>query len=329
MQDVTFASASIDGAVPPADLDRRVASAWRLWHSSPVQRTDVGVLLPDLIRDGHGSVRAHRGVERRLAEAATGDIYRLAQRLLAHIAEPELHALAVERGRAMSEAADTPGALALAAWSSAIAVSAQGHFDEAVRIANAGSELMEPLIDAGDPDALGVYGALQLESAAAMGFAGRGDVASRYLQTASTVAERLPAGNWHAQSGFDRTSISIMSMVVDVARGNTVDAIRRAENMNPESIPSRVRRSRFLLELAVAHRRQRDAFAAVHHLGLALDESTEAVAPIPWATDLAYELVQIAPRTLQATASRVASRFAAPMSEEHALPQPEPGMQAR
>ena len=314
MQEVSFAHTSITVPVSPDDLERRISRAWRLWHFSPTQRTDVGVLLPDLIRDAHDSVRANELFERRRAQAATGDLYRLVQRLLAHIAEPELHALAVERGRAMSEAADMPSALALAAWSSAIAVSAQGYFDEAVRIADAGSQLMQPAVEAGDPEALGLLGALQLESAAAMGFAGCGDLTCGYLATAWSAAERLPAGQWHPQSGFDRTGAAVMSMIVDVARGDTAGAIQRAEQIDPATIPSRVRRSRFLLELAVAYMRRREPFAAVHYLGLAVAESREAVTPIPWATDLAHELVEMAPPTLRNEASALAARFASPLS---------------
>lgn len=84
--------------------------------------------------------------------------------------------------------------------------------------------------------------------------------------------------------------------------------------MNPMTIPSRVRRSRFLLELAVAHIHRCEPFAAVHYLGLAVDESWEAITPIPWATDLAHELAEMAPATLRNKASELASRFATPMS---------------
>ena len=274
----------------------------------------AGTLLPDLIRDAHDAVRAHDRADRRRAQAVTGELYRLVQRLLAHIAEPQLHALAVERGRAMSEAADTPNALALAALSSAIAVSAMGDFDEAVRIADTGSRMVQPLIDAGDPAILGVYGALRLETVAASGFAGRGGVASAHLEIASSTAERLPAGYWHLQSGFDRTGVAIMSVIIDVARGHTTDAIQRAERVDPATVPSRVRRSRFLLELALAHARRGEPFAAVHYLGAAVGESWEAITPIPWATELAKELAAMAPPALRNNASQLAARFAVPMS---------------
>jgi len=96
--------------------------------------------------------------------------------------------------------------------------------------------------------------------------------------------------------------------------GDAAAAIRRAEGIDSATIPSRIRRCRFLLELAIAHLHRREPFAAVHHVGLALDESWEAVAPIPWASDVAHELVEMAPPTLRGSAATIAARFANPMS---------------
>ncbi len=178
-------------------LDRRVTAAWRSWHSSDRQRGVVGRVLPDLIHEVHLALDTDDTAARRRAQALLGDVYRLVQRFLAHISEPELHVLAVERGRSYSEAADRPYSLALAAWSSAISASASGHFEDAARVAASGARMLEPSLELIDADVLGAYGALHLESAAAHGFAGRIDVADRHLATASRVAERLPAGYWH------------------------------------------------------------------------------------------------------------------------------------
>ncbi|MGL5857563.1 MAG: helix-turn-helix domain-containing protein [Angustibacter sp.] len=299
MHEVTFAPTSRTEPLSLVGLDRQVASAWRLWHASPTPRTDVGRLLPGLIHDAHISVRVHDDADRRRAQAVTGELYRLVQRVLAHVAEPRLHALAVERGRAMSEAADTPHALALAAWSSAIAMSALGDFDEAVRIAKAGACAVQARIEFGAPAMLGIYGALQLEIVAASGFAGRGEVATTHLQVASTAATRVPPGYWHPQSGFDRAGVAIMSMIVRVAGGDTAGAISGAEHIDPAAVRSRVRRSRLLLECALAHARQGEPFAAVHYLRSAVDEAGEAITPIPWAGELASEVALAAPPALR------------------------------
>jgi transcriptional regulator with XRE-family HTH domain len=166
MRDVAFpATVDPESVLSSAELQRHVHRLWLTWHTSPQQRTMVGDALPTLISQAHATVRAHQDVERRRAMSATGDLYRLVQRLLAHICEPEPHALAVERGRAMSEDADTPLSLALAAWSSSVALCASGHYDDAIRLADAGTLLLAPLLDEAGPtnsQVWGTIGALQM-----------------------------------------------------------------------------------------------------------------------------------------------------------------------
>jgi len=55
-------------------LRTRVAAAWRLWHTSPNQRTDVGRLLPALLTDAQLSARSGDG--RALAVLATCTTWR-------------------------------------------------------------------------------------------------------------------------------------------------------------------------------------------------------------------------------------------------------------
>ena len=307
MQDASFDALVAADEIQLDVLDRRVAALWRSWHSSDQQRSAVGPLLPGLVRQLHRAARTDDVTDRRRAQALLGHVYRLVQRFLAHISEPDLHALAVERGRSYSEAADQPYSLALAAWSSAISASALGHFDEAARVAALGARILEPSLKRNGADDLGAYGALQLESAAAHGFAGRIDTADRHLAAAATVAERLAFGYWHLPSGFERSSVTILEVILRVARGATADAVSLGEAINPHQVPSLVRRSRLLLELGLAHSQQRDPYGAVYFLGRAAGVSREAVALIPWAVDLAGELAASAPNVLKRDASELAA----------------------
>ncbi|WP_142058829.1 helix-turn-helix domain-containing protein [Pseudonocardia kunmingensis] len=198
-------------AVAPAlsaeELALRVRRSWQVWHRSTRQRSEIGAALPELIRQAHTSVRAAEGEQRRRCRAATGDLYRLVQRLLAHIREPELHALAVERGRAFSEDADTPLALAEAAWASAVGLCAAGHYDDAVALADRGADALVRAYRGGPTaSAWGTLGALQLEAAAAHGLAGRDGDTYRYLDAAAVTAGRMPCQAWHLPSAFDRST---------------------------------------------------------------------------------------------------------------------------
>lgn len=314
MREATFLPAASSPApvLPPEELQQRVQRAWLTWHTSPQQRTEVGETLPTLIRQAHVTIRAHEGTAHRRAQAATGDLYRLVQRLLAHICEPELHTLAVERGRALSENADTPLSLALAAWSTAVSLCASGFYEDTARLADAGAETLTPLLDQRpSPQVIETLGSLQLEAAAAHGLAGRAGDAFRYLDAAATTAAQLPAGAWHPQSGFDRTNVDIFGVLVATSLHRSGEAIAHAEKVDLAAVPSVVRRSRLLLEIAHAHSNRRDPGMAVRYLTAASDVSTEAVALIPWARDLADELASTAPGPVRPGATRLAARLKA------------------
>lgn len=311
MRQVGFASVvpSTHPLLSPSELQQRVDRLWMVWHSTSRQRTAVGAELPMLIHQAHGAVNANEGSQRRQAQAATGDLYRLVQRLLAHISEPELHAVAVERGRAMSESADTLLSLTLAAWSSTVSLSASGFYDEAANLADAGIEMLAPLLVQQTPEALGILGSLQLEGAAAHGFAGRAGDAYRYLDQAAVTARRLPRGASHLQSGFDATNVEIIGIIVSGGLRRTGEAIQHAQRLDPRTIPSVVRRSRFLLEVAQAHALKNDQRTAIHLLTSAADVSDEAVALIPWARHLADQLADDAPADVRRPASQLADRL--------------------
>ncbi|MBA2321652.1 MAG: helix-turn-helix domain-containing protein [Deltaproteobacteria bacterium] len=313
MRDAPFGLSMASGAasvVDAGDLATRVRRLWLLWHTSPNQRTDVGTVLPTLIRQAHESIRATDGDTRRQCRSAAGDLYRLVQRLLAHICEPELHAMAVERGRALSEDADTPTSLAQATWSSSVSLCASGHYDIAARLADGGVTAL--LLSCGDaPTAIqmGTIGALQLEAAAAHGLAGREGDSYRYLDAAAATAARMPSGAWHLASAFDRTNVEILAVIVGVSLHRPGEAVARADKIELSGTRSIVRRSRLLLERANAHADRRELTDAVRCLSSAAEISTEAVALIPWARTLADELAERVPRAARADAHRLRTRL--------------------
>jgi transcriptional regulator with XRE-family HTH domain len=292
--------------ITPDALKARVDSAWRLWHSSTHQRTEVGSLLPDLIYDAHICIRAHQDQERRVAHAATGDLYRLVQRLLAHICEPELYWVALDRGRAHSEEADDPRSLALAAWSTAIGQRAAGYSEEAVRTDEAGMDLLRDTLEAGDPEVLGIYGALNLQAAVSCGLDGLSGDAERYLEAAQRTAERLPAGYTHSQSAFDASNVALHGVTVGVGLLTPGEALRRSEAISPTSVKSLERRSRLLFDIAVGHHQRSETTAAFHYLNQAHRVSPEGVRYIPIARRLAADVAKAAPGPLKADAVELA-----------------------
>jgi hypothetical protein len=234
------------------------------------------------------------------------------QRLLAHICEPELHELAVERGRAFSEEADRPLSLAEAAWASSVGLCASGHYDDAADLARRSAAAL--LATAGEDlsaPAMGTLGALQLEAAAAHGLAGREGDAYHYLDAAAATADRMPRGSWHLASAFDRVNVEILAVIVEASLHHNGAALARARRLDPDSIRSVVRHSRLLLEMAQAQANRRECDAAVRSLNAAVTVSPEAVALIPWAQTLAEELAAAASPTSRNEARGLAAAMKA------------------
>lgn len=306
MHSVSFGETTTVGTVSPEALSGRVEGAWRLWHTSAHQRTEVGALLPDLLRDAHACVKAHEGAERRAAHAAAADLYRLVQRLLAHICEPELYWLALDRGRAHSEEADRPESLALAAWSTAIGQRAAGYADEAVRTDEAGMALLRGQLENGSPNVLGIYGALNLQAAISCGMEGRSGDAERYLKEADRTAKRLPARYTHTSSAFDASNVAIHGVSVGVGLLTPGEALRRAESIVPESIGSLERRSRLLLDIAAGHQQRRETAAALHYLNNAHRVTPEGIRYVPFARTLAADIARTTTGPLKAEAAALA-----------------------
>lgn len=308
MRTVTFTLA--DGPpTSPEELRGRVDQAWMLWHTSEHQRTEVGALLPALIRDAHTCVSSNGGQARRRAHAATSDLYRLVQRHLAHISEAELYWTAVDRGTFHAEEADDPLTLALAAWSTAIGQRATGFPEDAVRTDEAGMALLRDRLEGEAPEVLGIFGALHLQAATSYGLDGRKGDAERHLRAADKVAKKLPSRYAHPQTAFSRENVAIHGVSVSVGLVTPGEALRHAEDLEPATVASLERRSRLLIDIAAGHHRRREPASAVHYLGRAADVSLEAVRYVPFARGLAVDLTRAARGPLKADAVQLAERI--------------------
>lgn len=275
--------------VDVAALRGRVASAWTVWHTSSTQRTDVGRILPALITDARAAVRASEGRERRAAYAVLADVYGLCEQILAWTSEPELLWLTADRGIAAAQEADTPETLAGAAWVLGNVRRAVADFDGARELVDDAIALVQPYLERGPDDLRGIWGALHLHQSVTMARAGREGDAWRYWDEADRTAQRLGAGYLHPWTVFGRgnTDIHAVSVGADLSKG--VEARRRAEQIDPESVASLDRRSRLLIETARAYQMQRDWAGALHFLRRAYRVSSEAVVYQPLARGIAIE----------------------------------------
>ena len=161
------------GPADVAALAARTADAWNLWHQSAQHRTDVGRILPRLVTDARIAARTAEGRDRRAASAVLADVYALVQHEVVWASEAELTWTAADRAMTAAQDADTPAALAGAAWTLGMVQRSAGDTDGALMLAREAADLLEPRLEDADDEMRGLYGALQLHAATTAARAGR------------------------------------------------------------------------------------------------------------------------------------------------------------
>lgn len=285
------------GASPdePPSVERvagRVLELWRLWHSSRFQRSEVGRLLPGLIRDAQALARRLDGPDRRRANAVLADVYHLTQQTLAYSCEPELYWIVADRGRMAAQQADDPVCLAGAAWTYGHGLRETGYADEAINEVERAADALAPHLDDGSDDLRGMYGALKLHAAITYAREGNDGDAWRNWDEANRLARRLPSGYAHAWTVFSQGNVDIHGVSVSVELQTPGAALQRAEDIGIENVPSVERRSRVFLELARAQQQRHDHAGTLLYMNRAKDVSPETVRYSPMARNLVSDLVR-------------------------------------
>lgn len=299
---ITRSSAPAD----PAILQGRVDQSWRLWHTSGHNRTEVGSLLPDLIRDAEATVRALDGSDRRAALVALSDVYRLTGQATAYVAPAELAWVVADRALTAAQDADQPAAIAAAAWNMGNILRETSYPEEALRVVNEAADLIRPHLDEAPEDWRGIYGALQLHAAVTAAREGREGDAWRYWDKGDQVAKSLPAHYVHPSTVFGRANVDFHAVSVATDLRKAQKAIGLADDIDPDTMPSVERRARLWVEVARGHLQRGDRTAALHVMQMAHRIGAETVAYTPSARQVAAELWRSAPRAMRMEASQLA-----------------------
>ena len=229
--------------VDVAALAARAADAWLLWHHSPQHRTDVGRILPRLVTDARVAARVAEGQDRRAASAVLADVYALVQHEVVWASEAELTWTAADRAMTAAQDADTPAA-GRAAWTLGMVQRSAGDTDSALALARDAAGLLEQRLEDADDELRALYGALQLHAATTAARAGREGDAWRHWDAASGTADRLPSGYHHPWAMFGGSNVKLHAVSISADLSRSSEARSRAEEIDPEEIPSRERRGR-------------------------------------------------------------------------------------
>ncbi|WP_329462073.1 helix-turn-helix domain-containing protein [Streptomyces sp. NBC_01431] len=248
----------------PKALAARVRQAWQLWHGIGDHRTHVADVLPGLLADLQHSARAWDGVQRRHALVDLAQVYHLAQLYLSFQPAPELVMLTGDRAMAAAQDADSPHAIAAAAWYMNHVYRDAGEAHEArVELAMQASELLQR--DRSDED-LACWGLLHLAAALSYAKIGQAGSADYHWDKADDAAKALGAPYSHPWLIFGRGMVDAYRLTMNIdlpRRGPAVDA---AAGLSLEAMPSATRRGFHSIEQARAYSLAGEDIATVHFL---------------------------------------------------------------
>ncbi|WP_327299960.1 helix-turn-helix domain-containing protein [Streptomyces sp. NBC_01197] len=287
------------------ELSGRVRQAWDVWHRARDQRTATASVLPGLIAAGHATVRAAEGPEKRRASVILSETYALAQQYAAHLVEPELYWVIVDRARMAAEQADDPVALASAAWIVGNGLRVAGHTEEALCMVADAADTLRPQLEGGSDRLRGMFGSLCLHAAVTAAQDGRDGDAWRWHGEADRTATKL--GRYtHPWTMFGTGNVTVHAVTIGADLRTPGIALQQLADTDPASIPSVERRSRLFLDAAKAEHVRKEKASALQYLRLAYDTSPEAVRYVPSGRALAVDLDRTSTGALSYTAHQLA-----------------------
>lgn len=293
----------------PDNLRVQVADAWRIWHHSPTQRTDVGRILPSLIRDAQDATRLLDGQHRRAAHVVLAEVYALTEQMLAWVCEPQLLWLVADRAMSSAREADDPQAIGGAAWVLGNVLRATGEEESALMLARDAAAMLAPQLDDGTDAHRAMWGALQLHAAITSARMGHEGEALHYLDQGIAAARKLPVGYAHPWTVFGTANAELHTLSVRVDLYKSKEALRQAQGIDPEAVPSIDRQARLWLEMARSYHQERDHVAAHGALVRCFETSPDAAKYHPLARSIAGDLVDNGGRLIQRDARRLAERL--------------------
>jgi transcriptional regulator with XRE-family HTH domain len=272
-------------------IDLRLRQAWQVRHSSPDHRTQLGSLLPGLIRDAQRAVRSRTGSERRNAHRVLAGVYQLTDFYVAYQPAPELVWMVADRALTEAQNADDPYAIAGGAWAMVQALRDSGRWEEAIGLAtDAAGQLDSHVTDASPDDWHGLSGALAAEIAYVHARRGRHGSAWEYWEHAEHVARRLGPNYRHVQTSFSQAVMAAHATTLGVELRRPGEALRAADSFDAQAIPSLARRSRHLIEVARGHHQRDERAATFALLSAAERTASETIRYNGFARDMLIEL---------------------------------------
>jgi transcriptional regulator with XRE-family HTH domain len=196
------------GPPPVAWAQRHVESVWRDYQAGRVGRV-IGA-LPELITMAqHLEDSPGEGEQHRQSWAVSARTHHLAATTLSKVGEADLGWIAAERAMRAADQSDDPLVLASAARACTHALLATGRYDDALDLGLTAAGWLQDQVAGGDPEALSLFGMLNLRTAVAAARDHDRRTATELLRQAGDAAERLGVDANYWQTSFGPTNVQL------------------------------------------------------------------------------------------------------------------------
>ncbi len=307
---LTYDSLTAPSDAPPPDVEELTAKVERAQRARQTARrpfSAVAPTLPGLLAEARAAVHATSGEEQRRAWAAACHAYHLIRGTLRRLGEFDPAMLAGDRAMLAAQHAEDPLLVTWSTWHLSHVLGASGHPEQAHDLAMDATALLDPL-DRADRGHTSMRGALELAAAWAADCQHDDVTAWRRLRGAAEAADRLGGDDNVLWTCFGPTNVEIHAVVIAADLGEPAEALRRAERVDLDPVPSVHRRYDFFLGVARAQSQLRDDYATLWALLKAERHGPEELRYHPFGREMIRDLLRRDRRTIREELHGLADR---------------------
>ncbi|MFH8678103.1 helix-turn-helix domain-containing protein [Streptomyces lydicus] len=212
---------------------------------------EIGVLLPQLIRDAKAAARAYNGSDAAAAQSVLAEAYQVAATTLAALGKEDAAFTALERSMAAAAKGDDPHLETVGFSSLAWVLTKQGRLADAERVALRAAERIEPGFRS-PPLELALWGVLLLRAATAAVRLQRHDTVRELLTMASAAAAGIGTDRLDYATPFGPTNVGVAKVNFLVEMAESSEALRTARAVPELHALPPTWRARFHVDRALA-----------------------------------------------------------------------------
>jgi transcriptional regulator with XRE-family HTH domain len=233
-------------------LEQEIADIWDRY-----QRSEYATLarrLPYLIHECLTASRAFDGNDGQRAQALAAYVHQVATLFLTKLGEADLAWIAASRGLAAANASNDHVVIGSLSRAAAHALVSIGEYQQALGLASAAAQFLEPRLSRPTPKLLSVYGSLHLVCAIASAREEDRQATDTHIAEADESATRLGGDANHLWTAFGPTNVKIHQVSVAMEFGDVQRAIEIGPTVDTTALPIE-RRVRHSIEVARAFTR--------------------------------------------------------------------------